>query len=68
MQTPEVPFSYKNDKVPEFGNPRVESTSIYVCAIPTWPIIVVFGWIEKSPYIKFVDPSGVDWPASKLIL
>ena len=28
VQTPEVPFSYKNDKVPEFGKPKVESTSI----------------------------------------
>ena len=68
MQIPEVPFSYKNDRLPEFGNAKVESTSIYVCAIPTWPIILVFGWIEKLPYIKFVDPSGVDWPASRLNL
>ena len=49
VQTPNVPFSNKNDKVPEFGNPRVESTSMYVCAIPTWPIILVFGWVEKLP-------------------
>ena len=41
VQTPDVPFSYKNDKVPEFGNPRVESTSIKVWAIPTCPIIFV---------------------------
>ena len=68
VQTPDVPFSYKNDKVPEFGKPRVESTSIYVCATPTWPIIVVFGWIEKLPYIKFVDPSSVATDASRLTL
>ena len=49
VQTPEDPFSYKNDKVPEFGNPNVESTSIYVWATPTWPIIFVLEWIEKLP-------------------
>ena len=49
VQTPVAPFSYKNVKVPEFGNPKVESTSIYVWATPTWPMIFVFGWIEKSP-------------------
>ena len=27
MHTPDVPFANKNDKVPEFGNPIVESTS-----------------------------------------
>ena len=35
MQTPIDPFSYAKDKVPEFGNPKVESTSKNVCAIPT---------------------------------
>ena len=49
VQTPVVPFSYVKDKVPEFGNPKVESTSKNVCAIPTWPIIVVFGCSEKLP-------------------
>ena len=49
VQTPAVPFSYKNDKVPEFGNPRVESTSIYVWATPTCPIIFVLAWLENLP-------------------
>ena len=49
VQTPEVPFWYKNDKVPEFGNPRVESTSIKVWATPTCPIIFVLAWLENSP-------------------
>jgi hypothetical protein len=49
VQTPEVPFWYKNDKVPELGNPRVESTSIKVWAMPTCPIIFVLAWFENSP-------------------
>ena len=49
VQTPDVPFSYKNDKVPELGNPRVESTSIKVWATPTCPIIFVLAWFENSP-------------------
>ena len=49
VQTPDVPFSNKNDNVPEFGNPKVESTSMYVCATPTWPIVLVFEWVEKLP-------------------
>ena len=68
VHTPAVPFSYKNDKVPELGNPKVESTSIYVCATPTWPIIFYFAWLEKLPYVKPADPSGKDCPASRLNL
>ena len=47
VQIPDVPFSYKNAKVPELGNPRVESTSIKVWAIPTCPIIFVLAWFEN---------------------
>ena len=68
VQTPDEPFSYKKDNVPEFGNPKVESTSMYVWATPTWPIIFVFTWGEKSPYIILVDPSGITWDPSRLIL
>ena len=49
VQTPVVPFLYVNVKVPDFGNPKVESTSRYVWPIPTWPIILVFEWFEKLP-------------------
>ena len=67
VHIPVVPFWYKNDKVPELGNPKVESTSIYVWAIPTCPIITDFAWFEKLPYIKLVDPP-VAWDASRLNL
>ena len=49
VQTPMVPFWYANVKVPDFGNPKVESTSKYVWATPTWPIIFVFACVEKFP-------------------
>ena len=68
VHTPDVPFLYKNDNVPELGNPKVESTSIKVWAIPTSPMIFVFACGENSPYIILVDPSGTTWDPSRLIL
>ena len=63
-----VPFSYEKDKVPDLGNPKVESTSKNVCATPTWPIIFVFAWVEKFPYVSGVEPSGKLKDPSKLTL
>ena len=68
MQTPVVPFWYKNDKVPDFGKPKVESTSKNVCAIPTCPIIFVFACVEKFPYVNGDEPSGKLKDPSKLTL
>ena len=67
-QVPVSPFLYKNDKVPVFGNPMVESTSMNVCPTLTWPIIFVFACTEKLPYINSFDASPWLNEASRLIL
>ena len=49
-----TPFMFTTNS-PEFGNPTVESTSIWSCWFKVLLIIIVLGWIENSPITDPLD-------------